>query len=161
MKTALVLALFVTGAAAQTDAACARYKALLVEEIGAARDHLQDVKRRGEVLSEIDSKRLRLGVDAEIAALDRELFAFESGLFPAQPAAGSAEARRQYRAMLEKAIEFASASWKLEVVRQRSGAGTVQEVYAARKRILEAQKQLAAFDAGLTRPVILVPGGER
>ncbi len=140
------------GAPANRAEARKRFRALLEEEIAAARaawNFLQQQYQLGAV-SELDT----YDPQAMVSRVQGQLAAFDAGLFPKQPAsphtAQAEKARQDYRRSLLTAIDFARKNLEAQKTEYELGVIERGERVKAEIKLLDVELQLAAFDAGLS-----------
>jgi hypothetical protein len=128
-----------------------KYRSILEQEIGIAEQSLKLVQREMELgaMSPSDIRQ----TESQLIRLQTELAAFDAGLFPVQPAAPDTpeakRARDQYRKLLQAQLELAAKDLEQEKKNYDLGTSRRQVVIQKQIRLLELQRELAAFEAGL------------
>ena len=95
-------------------------------------------------------------VQADLARSESRLAAFDAGLVPPAPAGvrtqAALEARAQYRALLQKEVDFAATEVQAAQRNYNLGKEGLEGVTDAQIKVIEAKLKLAALDAGLEQP---------
>jgi len=138
-------------AAAESAEALRRYRALLEEEITMADEQAKRIRASGgspairEEAEKVQMKAMELR--RELAAFDANLP--KSGQAAAVATPEAAEARRQYKACLQKGVDVANSNLNYAQHELQLGAVSDLEMYEPERQAAEAQRQMVAVDAGL------------
>jgi len=128
-----------------------KYRSVLEQEIRIAEQSLKLVQ--GEIELGAMSPSDIHQVESQLIKLRTELAAFDAGLLPQQPAApdtaGAKRARDQYRKLLQAQSELAAKVLEREKLNYDLGVSSRQVVIQKQIKLLEFQRELAAFEAGL------------
>jgi tetratricopeptide (TPR) repeat protein len=138
-------------AAAESAEALRRYRALLEEEITMADEQAKRIRASGDspAIGEEAAK-----AQMKTMELRRELAAFDANLpKPGQAAAPATpeavQARRQYKACLQKGVEVANSNLNYAQHELQLGAISELEMYGPRIEAAAARRAVVGVDAGL------------
>jgi tetratricopeptide (TPR) repeat protein len=144
---------------AATVAARRKYRELLQEQMNYAQSNWDFIGKQYQLgaISIQDTYEPQ----AQLAKYKSRLAAFDAGLTPQLPAGSGApealSARAQYRALLQVEVDLAAKN--VDSVRRLYSLGSAyqQDVAAAQMKLVDAQLELAALDAGLSQPPTPAP----